>query len=203
MLGYFFDAASRSLRSFLEDQRAERRRRIVEIAARLADLGCPVDAQQILKSADGSDGRSVGRPRVADALVAAGHVGSRSEAFDLWLGEGRPAFVSRRGADPGEVIDVIHRALGIASLAHPGLLQMDDIIPGLVRGGLDAIEARHAEHDADTEQRYRQLAEASGLAVSGGSDFHGEDSRARELGEISLPDPDFALLEARAATRRT
>lgn len=202
MLGYFFDATSRTLRSFLEDQRAERRRRIVEISARLADLGCPVDAQEILKSADGSDGRSVGRPRLADALVAAGYVGSRTEAFDLWLGEGRPACVQRRGADPVEVIGVIHHAWGIASLAHPGLLLMDDIIPGLVRSGLDAIEARHADHGADTEQRYRQVAEEAGLAVSGGSDFHGEDGRTRELGEISLPDPDFTLLQARASTRR-
>ncbi len=201
VLGYFLDPANRLLRTFLDGQRAERRRRIVEIADRLGTLGLPVRAAPILDTADGAHGGSVGRPALADALVAAGYVASRSEAFDLWLGEGRPAFVPRRGASAFDVIDVIHAAGGLASIAHPGLLQMDDLLEALARHGLDAVEARHSDHDADTEMHYRALAGRLGLAVSGGSDFHGEDGRRRELGEVVLPQSDFALLSARADAR--
>ncbi len=200
MLGYFFDAANAAFREFLESQRAERRRRVGEIARRLRELGLPVEAAHIL---DGPHGRSVGRPALADALVAAGYVSSRREAFDLWLGEGRPGFVPRGGARPFEVIEVIHQAGGVASLAHPGLLRMDGIIEALASHGLDAIEARHTDHDADLEAHYRAIARRLGLAVSGGSDFHGEDGRRRDLGEIALPQDDFAGLAARAGARTT
>jgi predicted metal-dependent phosphoesterase TrpH len=143
----------------------------------------------------------VGRPAVADALVSAGRAATRSEAFDLWLGEGRPAFVPRRGAGAREVIDVIHDAGGLASIAHPGLLQMDDLVEALTASGLDAIEACHSEHDAETEAYYRDMAMRLGVAVSGGSDFHGEAGRARELGEVVLSARDFEILSQRAGAR--
>jgi predicted metal-dependent phosphoesterase TrpH len=106
--------------------------------------------------------------------------------------------VPRRGASPDEVIAVVRRAGGIASVAHPGLTDVDRIIPRLAAAGLTAIEARHSDHDADTEQRYRDLAARHGLAVSGGSDFHGDSGhRIPMLGVITLPPEDFAALEAR------
>jgi predicted metal-dependent phosphoesterase TrpH len=197
MLGYFFDPASERLARFLDRQRADRRRRLVEMAERLKALGFRIDADAILGRAASAPHRSVGRPLLADALVAAGHVATRHEAFDLWLGEGRPAFVPRRGAPPAEVIQIIHDAGGIAALAHPGLLDMDDILSGLRAGGLDAVEAVHCDHDAATEKHYRDLSAAHGLAVSGGSDFHGDGGHCG-LGEICLPNPDFDLLEMRA-----
>ncbi len=195
VLGYFFDAADATLRGFLERQQQERRRRVAEIAARLGALGMAVDAAPIL--AEGLDGRSIGRPALADALVSSGRAATRREAFDLWLGEGKPAFVPRRGAGAAEVIQVIHAAGGLASIAHPGLLQMDDLIETLAIAGLDAIEARHSDHDARAEAHYRALASRLGLAVSGGSDFHGEDGRRRELGQVVLPKEDFVRLAAR------
>jgi predicted metal-dependent phosphoesterase TrpH len=201
MLGYFFEPGNPLLRAFLDRQRAERRRRIVDITARLTELGYPLDVAGILDATHGSQGRSLGRPALADALVAAGHVNSRSEAFDLWLGEGKPAFVPREGPRPFEVIDMIHQAGGLVSLAHPGLLKMDDIIDGLAAQGLDAVEARHSDHDPAVEIHYRNVAARLDLAVSGGSDFHGEDGRQRELGEIVLPQSDFARLSARARLR--
>jgi predicted metal-dependent phosphoesterase TrpH len=199
VLGYFFDPANPALRSFLEAQRDDRLRRVREMAGQLATLGAAIDAEPIIREAVVT-GRSVGRPHVAAALVAAGHVSSRDEAFARFLENGRPGFVPRRGASPDQVVSIVTAARGVASLAHPGLAGMDAIIARLVRGGLQALEVRHTDHDAATEARYRALAAELGLAVSAGSDFHDETGRRRcGLGEITLTAAEFAALEARRA----
>jgi predicted metal-dependent phosphoesterase TrpH len=198
MLAYFFDPAAPALLDFLAAQRADRVRRVEEIAARLRDLGAPVDCAGLLACAASEPGRSVGRPQVADALVAAGFAISRNDAFDRLLGDEGPAYVPRRGATPGEVIAIVARAGGIVSLAHPALLGRDAIIPRLAGEGLAAIEALHSDHDAADAQRYRALAGTLGVAVSGGSDFHGDGAhRTASIGAVTLPADDFARLEAR------
>ena len=197
VLGYFFDPENAALVQFLVKQRTDRVRRVEEIAARLAASGYPVDVTDVLR--DGAaQGRSIGRPHLADALIAAGHVRNRDEAFDRFLGHGCAAFVARRGAPAAEVVGVIKAAGGIASLAHPGLSRVDELIPSLAAAGLAALEVRHSEHDAQTEARYRALAKSHGLAVSGGSDFHADNTaRAPRLGFVSLSAAEFAALEAR------
>lgn len=204
VLGYFYDPASEGLATFLQAQRADRIRRVIEMGDRLAALGHPVDVARVLARAAAHPERSVGRPQLAAALVAAGHAPTWKEAFDRWLAGGRPAFVARRGATVAEAVSVIHAAGGIASLAHPGLLAMDDAIPGFVRAGLDALEARHTEHDAAAEERYRALASALGVAVSGGSDFHGDTIHdPAALGVVTIDPADLRALESRAETRQT
>jgi hypothetical protein len=198
MLGYFIDTSSSNLRQFLVTQRHDRLRRVHEIGERLVALGAPVDLAPI--AADAARGRSVGRPQVADALVAAGHVASRDEAFDRFLEAGGPAFVPRRGARPEKVIALIHDAGGLASIAHPGVTRRDDLLPALVAAGLDALEARHSDHDPEIEARYRMLARELGILVTGGSDFHGADAghRVNALGQITLDAEDFERLRDRA-----
>ena len=203
ILGYYIDPDEPRLTIFLEAQRADRIRRVHEIAERLMAQGCAVDAGAILHCAAPREGRSVGRPQIADVLVARGYAADRDEAFDRYLGDGGSAFVPRRGASAADVVRVIGNAGGIASLAHPGLTKRDDLIPELAAAGLAAIEVRHSDHDAETERRYRALARAHDLAVSGGSDYHGDNSRrAPCLGAVVLPLEDFARLEAHAAARR-
>ena len=200
MLGYFIDSASPALRRFLDSQRQDRVRRVREIGARLHQLGVPIDVEPIVASA--SRGGSVGRPQLAAALVAAGHVATRNEAFDRFLAAGGRAFVPRHGARPEEVIEIIHDAGGIAAIAHPGVTRRDDLLPALVDAGLDALEAVHSDHDAAEEARYRAVARELRLAVSGGSDFHGPDGhRIGVLGQVTLPAADFAGLRAAADMR--
>jgi 3',5'-nucleoside bisphosphate phosphatase len=197
VLGYYIDPASASLDRFLVRQRADRVRRVSAMAERLADLGCAIDAAPML--ADAARGRSVGRPQLAAALVRAGHVHTQDEAFVRFLEFGRAAFVPRAGASPADVVTLVHEAGGLASLAHPGLSGRDDLIPGLVDAGLDAIEVRHADHDEATEARYREIARRHGIAVTGGSDFHADDRTPHHpaLGAITLPREDFERLRAR------
>jgi predicted metal-dependent phosphoesterase TrpH len=202
VLGYFVDPDSTMLAAFLSGQRADRVRRARAIGDRLRELDCPIDVERLVAATP--RGKSLARPMIAAALVEAGHVGSRQEAFDRLIGEGKPAFMARQGASPAEVVTIIARAGGVASLAHPGLLGRDDIIPGLAAAGLPAIEAYHSDHDEDDVARYVALARELGLAVTGGSDFHGDHShRQAALGTIGLPEDDYARLCERAGRRPT
>src|SRR5207237_5354201 len=125
-------------------------------------------------------GKAAGRPWIARALVASRHVSTTSEAFDIWLARGKPAFVPRLAAAPGDVFDRIHAAGGLASLAHPGLVRRDEWIPEFAAAGLDALEAYHTEHDQERTRRYLAIARGLNLAVSGGSDFHGDETHGAE-----------------------
>ena len=197
VLGYFFDPDDTQLAAFLERQREDRVRRVHEIVARLAAAGWRIDPQPVLAAAHQA-GRSVGRPHIADALVAAGYARDRNDAFDRLIGNKGCAFVPRRGPSAVDVVALIRAAGGIASLAHPGLTQRDDLIPALAGAGLAALEARHADHDAETEARYRRLALQHGLAVTGGSDFHADqDHHVGTIGEVGLSPEDFAALRER------
>lgn len=199
VLGYYFDPASGSLDSFLNDQRHDRVRRVREICRRLAELGVRVDAEDLIASAAEHPGRSIGRPAIADALVHCGHARDRDDAFDRLIGRSSPAYVPRQGLTAAEVIDIIRGAGGIASLAHPVLAKIDPLIPSLASRGLTALEARHTDHDRETEERYRGMAAELGLAISGGSDFHGDETaNGCALGVVTLDRADFDLLRARA-----
>jgi 3',5'-nucleoside bisphosphate phosphatase len=201
VLGYFLDPDSDSLARFLAVQRRDRLRRVGEMGEKLAALGHAIDVEALLATARGS--RSVGRPAIADALVAAGHAVDRNDAFARLLGRGRPAFVPRAGVPGAGVISVIHEAGGIASLAHPGLAEDDSLIRPLAAAGLDAIEVWHCDHSPAQRQHYFTVADQLGLARSGGSDFHGDGvHRACRLGAIQLPQAEFARLQALAGGAR-
>jgi predicted metal-dependent phosphoesterase TrpH len=197
MLGYFFDPSDQSLADFLVQQRANRIDRVREIAARLAALGVPVSVDKLLARAAQRPGASVGRPVIARALWKAGRVASMQEAFDRFLAAGQPAFVPRRGSSPEEVIQVIHRAGGLASMAHPGVTKQPALLTALAEKGLDAVEVYHSDHSPEVRQELAAFTAAHNLLVTGGSDFHGdEDSRDRPLGGTTLPSFEFDRLRA-------
>lgn len=187
VLGYFIDDADEDLQRFLAAQRNHRITRVEEIAGRLARLGKSIDIAALVADARTYPMRSVGRPQVARAMIAAGHVSSLDEAFAQWLGRDCPAFVPRTGASPEAVIDRIHAARGLASLAHPGRTRIDSRLPALRDAGLDALEAFHSDHDGDERARYVTMAQALGLLVTGGSDFHGDPAKTIAPGSTSLP----------------
>jgi predicted metal-dependent phosphoesterase TrpH len=202
ILGYFIDRRAPGLLAFLQEQRGRRLERLRQMVDRLARHGIRLDADAILLPALQDQTRAAGRPWIARALVAGGHVATTSEAFDRWLGRGRPAFVPRAAAPPPEVITRIHDAGGVASLAHPGLVGHDEWIPGFAAAGLDAIEAYHSEHDAATTARYLAAAARLSLDVSGGSDYHADDSHGpAHPGSVALPRDDYDRLAARAGRR--
>lgn len=197
VLGYFLDVTSLALQTFLAEQRRRRVDRLRLMIERLARHGVELDADVILQPGLADASKSAGRPWVARALVAAGHVPSVAEAFNRWLSPGRPAFVPRIGAAPDEVFRQIHDAGGIASLAHPGLANHDERIAGYVAAGLDAIEVYHSDHDRTATEHYLALARALNLAVTGGSDYHADDEHGGGgPGSVSLPRSEYERLRA-------
>lgn len=203
VLGYFIDITSDRLQTLLVAQRQSRVARLRAMVERLASLGISLDVDAILEPGMTDPSKAVGRPWIARALVEGGHARDTSEAFDRWLAAGRPAFVPRAGAAPEEVFSWIHEAGGIASIAHPVLLQHDDWIPRFAAGGLDALEAYHTKHDKETRARYLALAATLNLGVSGGSDYHADEAHGPGgPGSVSLPREDYEALQARCLARR-
>lgn len=198
MLAYFLPETTPGLQELLAGQRRQRVERGMEIARRLETLGAPVDADEMLAAAS-SSGKSLARPQIAQALIAAGHVQTVAEAFERFLGEDSPAYVPHTGVSPAEVVALVLSGGGIPSLAHPGYRPKDEIIPGLVEAGLVGIEAYHSSHDADAQAHYLEIARTHGLLVTGGSDYHGEGTRRAEFfGVVNLPPAHLDALLARA-----
>lgn len=196
VLGYFLNPADATLSAFLANQRQSRVDRVRAIVARLAELGMTLDVSAAIAAAGRQSARSIGRPQVARAMVDAGHVANTRDAFDQWLGADRPAFVARSGASPETVIGVIHRAGGLASLAHPGRTGIDARIPALAGAGLDALEAYHSDHDSAAVDRYRRMSDDLGLLATGGSDYHGDPSHGVSIGCSTLPIDAWQRLHA-------
>jgi predicted metal-dependent phosphoesterase TrpH len=185
VLGYCVDWQAEWFQTFLREQRAERAARVHRIVERLSELGMPLAAEEVFAIC--KEG-SPGRPHVARAMVNRGYVKSVREAFDKWLRADGPANIPRRRLTPGEAVAVIRRAGGVPVLAHPGLADRDEMIPGLVAAGLAGIEAYYPEHSVAQIQAYRQMCARLQLVATGGSDYHGPHTgRAATPGSPHVP----------------
>jgi len=185
-----------AIEALLTEQRQARVHRAREIAHRLSRQGAPIDIDGLIAST--LTGKAVARPQIARYLIAAGHVATVAEAFDTYLAEGQPAYVPHEGADPTQVVAMIRAAGGMSSLAHPGPLKRDELIPALVDAQLDAIEAYHSAHDEGEQAHYVALALRFGLLVTGGSDYHGPGTRrAEHFGAMGLPAARYAAFRER------
>ena len=183
----------------LEIFRERRRARAEAIVERLGALGVPLAVEAVLREADGG---AVGRPHVARALIAAGHVKDAREAFDRYLGAGRPAYVDKERLEVAAGIALIHAAGGIAVLAHPQAEGRRERIEPLVAQGLDGLEVRHPSHSNEDAKRLSALAEFFGLVPSGGSDWHGAMQGGRVLGAMNVPLAWLEAQDARVVQRR-
>lgn len=195
LLGYFFDDRWRlpALQDVLARARQIRADRLTRMVAQLNALGIPLRAEEVAAlSACGTTGRM----HVARALVQDGAVRSTDEAFERFLRPGKPGYVERERLPVAEGIALIHRAGGVAALAHPGLNHVDDRLAELAAQGLDGLEVWHPKHTPAQTQRYRQLAERLGLLATAGSDCHGAMAGNCLLGSVSLPDEYLAALKA-------
>lgn len=188
LLAYGFDRTSKSLQDFLQwqrDGRIGRTRRIVEI---LAEQGMPLDVARVFEIAGEA---TVGRPHVARALLEKGYVASVQEAFDLWLGNGKPGDVDRPKLEPADAIRVVHENGGVVFVAHPVFIGEDyaAAIEQLRAWGADGIETYYKHYDPATVAAHAALAARLGMAASGGSDYHGlGNPDNREIGDIPFPD---------------
>jgi len=196
VLGHFVDPRHPALTRF-EDLLAEHRRgRMGRIVEKLAGLNVRIRVEDIERW---SGGKTIGRPHVARAIAEAGYVATIKEAFDRFLGEGQPAYVSRYRLEVAEAVALVREAGGTATIAHPGVSRLDRRDVERARAaGVDGLEVHHVDHDPGTRERFLRLAEALGMVPTAGSDFHGETvSPDRHLGDVTMPAEDLARLEGR------
>ncbi|MDQ6886277.1 MAG: PHP domain-containing protein [Gemmatimonadota bacterium] len=191
-------ARSESLEPDLVLLRGARRVRAERMVATLNQLGVPVTMRAVLAQA--GDG-AIGRPHVAKALVEGGWVRDPREAFERYLGTGRPAFVGKHRLSVARAIEMIHDAGGLAILAHPGPTGTRQRLEELAAVGLDGAEVRHPGHGLEDTRRIAALVEHLQMLPSGGSDWHGAREGARVIGCMSVPGEWLDRQDARVRER--
>jgi len=171
VLGYYLPSDSATLDAFLVRCRTDRVRRAQAMVERLQRLGVGLSFEHVLHE---SGGGSVGRPHVARAIVRQGSAIDLGDAFDRFLGRGRPAFVEKTLPAFRAVAELVHQAGGLVSVAHLKERGTRAFIERLKGEGLDAVETRHPSHDPDLRARLTDIALKLGLLRTGGSDWHGD-----------------------------
>jgi predicted metal-dependent phosphoesterase TrpH len=185
VLGYFLGPPpAAEFREWLETIRQARRDRNIRLAARLQSLGMDITLPEVERL-----GRSLaGRPHFARLMVAKGYVKTIQEAFDLYLAESAQAYVEREEPGLAKGMRRILDAGGLTSLAHPIRLSkrnpaaFEESIDSMREMGLRAIEVHHSDHAPEDVAFFQGLAARHGLAVTGGTDFHGANKPGLELG---------------------
>jgi hypothetical protein len=184
MLGYFIDPDNASLNERLKEVRRFREERNPRIIAKLNELGMEIAIEEALAKTSGD---TLGRPHIAAVLLEKGYVKNTQEAFDKYLANGAAAYVERDRMTSLEAIELLKGAGGVAVLAHPGIYrlsdsELDEAVSGLADAGLQGIEVIYPEHTREMEGKYYEIAGRYGLAVTGGTDFHGEIKPDIKLG---------------------
>jgi predicted metal-dependent phosphoesterase TrpH len=173
-----------SFKTWLEPLGESRGPRMERMVALANEHGLEIDLDAVMSRADGS----VGRPHLAAELIAQGYVETKQEAFDLWLGDGRPLAIVRNKPSIQDAVNAVHACGGITSLAHPMYygVPVDTLVEFCKDAGVDAIECFHRSHPDPYRYELLMAVQHHGLASTCGSDFHGLSS-LQEPGNMPLP----------------
>jgi len=169
ILGYFVDPNNKDLEHYLNFFREERLKRAIRMVNKLNILGLDISIDDVLVFAKDS---AVGRPHVAQALLAKGQVKSFFEAFYKYIGNHAPAYERKVHLSPQSAFKIITDAGGLSFIAHPGNMP-EILIKELIDAGVDGIEVIHPSHSPEQVKFYRGIVIEYFLLESGGSDFHG------------------------------
>src|SRR6476659_4384596 len=200
VLALFVDENNESFNTHLAARQENRRARGERMAQKLIEAGYALDLDAIREEV--GDGVWA-RPHIARALIRAGHATSNDDAFDRFLGREHPWYVPYEKWKAKEVIDAVHRAGGVTSLAHSvWYRESDALIRALAARGLDAREVQHPDHTPDREKIRRKLAAELSLAATAGSDFHGSPDGRKRPGGVFGDAAMLAELERRATSRQ-
>ena len=204
MLGLLFDPDYTPLISEFEKTRENRVTRMSRIISRLNEAGIEITIEEVNAQKRGD--ATLGRPHLADALVARGHVASREEAFNVFLHNGSKFYINHYSPSPEVAIRLIKEAGGVAVIAHPLASRSGRKIDlgtlnQLIQAGLDGIEVDHRDHNEMERSELMRLAIEHNLVVTGSSDYHGT-GKMNQLAEFTTHPEQWERLEARAKVRR-
>ncbi len=186
ILGYGFDVDHPELNHTLLRQQHARKNRNPQMIARLNDLGFDLSLAEVISASE--ENAQIGRPHIARLMVKKGFVHSINDAFDMYIGKGKPAYIDKPRVETANAIGLILSAGGIPVLAHPGLLEVRDpkeyenLISRLKTMGLKGIEVFYPNHSAEQTDYFTELATRYDLLATGGSDFHGAVNPEIHLG---------------------
>ncbi len=195
MHAYLFDLDSDEFNSALEDFQEKRNSRGRLMVQKLAEMGLVMPFEAVEEKAQG---KVIGRPHIGEAMVERNLVSTFDEAFGRYLGNGRPAYLPKAQMTPEEAIELIHRAGGIAVIAHPYIGQMNKHIEALSQIGLDGIEVYHYAHSKAQTEQLKHMADRLSLVSTGGSDFHGRNERDAKIGSQNVPAELLEQMKKRA-----
>jgi predicted metal-dependent phosphoesterase TrpH len=204
MLGMLFDRENSALAEVLSTTRDNRLTRMNRIIGRLNEAGFEISIEDVL--AQLAPGATLGRPHLADALIAKKIVASRDEAFTELLHNNSKYYISHYSPTPEDAIRLIKQAGGVAVIAHPlaslrGRTVSIDSFKSMVEAGLDGIEISHRDQSEDERQLLREVVEQYDIIATGSSDYHG-NGKLNQLAEFTTTPEDFEALEAKADARR-
>lgn len=204
MLGLLFDPAHDEMQRTLEETRDGRLPRMRKMIEKMRAEGMDISIEDVEKAMP--DGATMGRPHLADALVAKKIVKSRDEAFVDLLHNDSRFYVSHAAPTPAEAISLIRRAGGVAVIAHPfashrGQILKADDFANLVQAGLNGIEVDHRDQNPDERAMLRSIAHELDLVITGSSDYHGT-GKLNSLGENRTDREQWEKLESQANARR-
>jgi predicted metal-dependent phosphoesterase TrpH len=204
MLGMLFDRENTALAEVLSTTRDNRLTRMNRIIGRLNEAGFEISIEEVL--AQLAPGATLGRPHLADALIAKKIVTSRDEAFTELLHNNSKYYISHYSPTPEDAIKLIKQAGGVAVIAHPlaslrGRTVSIDSFKSMVEAGLDGIEISHRDQSEEERQLLREVVEQYDIIATGSSDYHG-NGKLNQLAEFTTAPEDFEALEAKADARR-
>ena len=204
MLGMLFDPNHKEMQTVLEETRDGRLPRMRKMIEKMRAEGMDISIEDVEKAMP--VGATMGRPHLADALVAKKIVKSRDEAFIDLLHNDSRFYVSHAAPTPVEAIALIRRAGGVAVIAHPfashrGKILKPDDFADLVAAGLNGIEVDHRDQNPDERAMLRAIAQELDLVVTGSSDYHGT-GKMNLLAENHTSREQWQKLESQADARR-
>jgi len=200
ILGYFMELSDSPLAQELQKFQKARVERLKIMIERLRKEG--IDNITVEEVCELTKSRAVGRPHLAHVLVKKGWVKSVPEAFAKYLKEGAVAYVKKYKISPREAIGLIHRSQGAAVLAHPMLINRDELIPQMVEEGLDGIEVYYPNCPESVTKYYEGLAQKHELILTGGSDAHGRRKEYTHVGKKTIDYERVELLKERIKRHR-
>jgi predicted metal-dependent phosphoesterase TrpH len=188
ILGYFIDYTDPQLVSSLQELRDSRTIRAMKMIQKLSELGLEIKWERVLEFARGG---AIGRPHIAQALIEAGYITTFQEAFEKYIGRGKPAYIERKKVSPKSAVKLITGARGLAVLAHPtyiGNVNLENLISELKKVGLAGMEVYYGKYTRDEIVMLEKVALSHGLVPTGGSDYHAfEDGSEAMIGEVQVP----------------
>jgi 3',5'-nucleoside bisphosphate phosphatase len=191
ILGYFKKIKDQSFRDLVNYRKDERVRRAKEMVKKLNKLGIDIRYERVRELAGGI----VARPHVAQALIERGYAHSQQDAFDRYIGFGRPAYAERDPLMPEDAIAHIKESGGVAIIAHPGLIGDDSLVHDLLEQGAEGLEAYYAYHTPEQQAKYLALAKEHNVIVGCGSDYHGPNRKKNiMLGSVEAPPQVMEIL---------